>query len=90
MILKNLIMKILKLVTLTVIISCSNYLLFAQKFGIRAGGNASTIVMKDNDNTYTATLMPGFHVGVFYNFELKNTLSFNELFIYCCHVKMND
>lgn len=69
-------MKILKLVTLTVVISCSNSHLFAQKFGIRAGGNASTMVMKDNDNTYTSTLIPGFHVGVFYNYELKNTLSF--------------
>lgn len=69
-------MKILKLVTLTAIISCSNFLLFAQKFGVRAGGNASTMLMKDNDNTYTSTPIPGFHVGVFYNFELKNTLSF--------------
>jgi hypothetical protein len=69
-------MKILKLVTLSAIISCSNFLLFAQKFGIRAGGNASTMVMKDNDNTYTSTPIPGFHVGVFYNYELKNTLSF--------------
>lgn len=69
-------MKILKLVTLTAIISCSNFLLFAQKFGVRAGGNASTMLMKDNDNTYTSTPTPGFHVGVFYNFELKNTLSF--------------
>lgn len=69
-------MKILKLVTLAVIISCSNSLLFAQKFGIRAGGNASTMLMKDNDNTYTSTPIPGFHVGVFYNYELKNTLSF--------------
>lgn len=69
-------MKILKLVTLTAIISCSNFLLFAQKFGVRAGGNASTMLMKDNQNTYTSTPIPGFHVGVFYNYELKNTLSF--------------
>jgi hypothetical protein len=69
-------MKILKLVTLTVIISCSNYLLFAQKFGIRAGGNASTMVMKDNDITFSSSLLPGFHVGVFYNYELNNSLSF--------------
>lgn len=69
-------MKILKLVTLTAIISCSNFFLFAQKFGIRAGGNASTMLMKDNDNNYTSTPIPGFHVGVFYNYELKNTLSF--------------
>ncbi|MBP6090907.1 MAG: PorT family protein [Crocinitomicaceae bacterium] len=69
-------MKILKLVTLTVVISCSNSHLFAQKFGIRAGGNVSSMVIKDNYIEYTSTPIPGFHLGVFYNYELKNSLSF--------------
>jgi len=51
---------------------------YAQVFGVKAGLNLSTQLMKDNDATYSDDykMNPGFHIGATAEFPLTDLLSF--------------
>lgn len=51
---------------------------FAQNFGVKGGLNLSTMLMKDNDKTYSDDfkMKPGFHIGATAEFPMTEMLSF--------------
>lgn len=52
--------------------------IFAQNIGVKGGLNLSTMLMKDNDDTYSDDykMNPGFHIGVTAEFPLTEIFSF--------------
>jgi hypothetical protein len=63
------------IVILLLIITTSSH---AQIFGVKAGLNLSTMLLKDNDGNYSDDfkMNPGFHVGVTGEFHLTEMFSF--------------
>jgi hypothetical protein len=49
------------------------------RLGIKAGGNFTNILQKDNDN---AKFKPGFHVGALLQYDISDALSFQPEVIY--------
>lgn len=66
--------KNLSLIVLLIITTAS----YAQIFGVKAGLNLSTMLLKDNDGNYSDDfkMNPGFHVGVTGEFPLTEMFSF--------------
>lgn len=69
-------MKIVAVVFVTSLATTS----FAQIFGVKAGFNLSTILEKDDFNTYSEDykMKPGFHAGVTMDLPLVSILSFES------------
>ena len=57
---------------------------FAQRLGIKAGLNLSTMTYKDNEETYSDDFKsnPGFHAGITAEFGASNMLSFETGLLY--------
>jgi hypothetical protein len=66
--------KNLSLIVLLIITTAS----YAQIFGVKAGLNLSTMLLKDNDGNYSDAfkMNPGFHAGVTGEFPLTEMFSF--------------
>lgn len=80
--------KNLSLIVLLLITTAS----YAQIFGVKAGLNLSTMVLKDNDGNYSDDfkMNPGFHVGVTGEFPLTEMFSFETgLFLSTKGLKAN-
>lgn len=71
-------MKNLLKLLIVVIVSSMATESFAQVFGVKAGLNLSTMLVKDNEETYTDDfkMNPGFHVGITSEFPLSDAFSF--------------
>lgn len=70
---KNL-LKLFVVVALSIIVTETS----AQKFGAKAGLNLSTLVVKDNSDTYSDNfkMKPGFHLGATAEFPINETFAF--------------
>ena len=71
-------MKNLKKILIVVIVLANSTKSYTQTFGVRAGLNLSTMVIKDHDQTYSDDfkLHPGFHVGATTEFPITEAFSF--------------
>lgn len=67
---------LMKLALLAVVVTLATGA-FAQTFAVKGGLNLSTMVMKDNDDTYSDDLKlnPGFHAGITAEFPIAGVFS---------------
>lgn len=69
---------LLRLLLIVVVVLTMTRQSSAQTFGIKAGLNLSTLLAKDNDDTYTDNykLRPGFHIGATAELPMNEIFSF--------------